>query len=101
MTELEAKQHEEETEEEHKQGRLTMPEALQIYLLQQCRLHRRAAAAAGKGADFACPTQIPLDGAGLLERQRLALDHLATAMDPDAKAVLDFWSVLRAKKGKK
>jgi len=91
MTELEAKQHEEETEEEHKQGRLTMPEALQIYLLQQCRLHRRAAAAAGKGADFVCPTQIPLDGVGLLERQRLALDHLATAMDPDAKAVLDFW----------
>jgi len=88
MTEIEAEEQQEEIQEEHQNGRLTMQESLKVYITQQVRLHRLAA----KGAtDSPCPTMIPLDGAGLLERQRLAIDHLTGSMKPDAKRVLDFW----------
>jgi len=92
MTEIEAKKHEEECGEQHKQGLLTMNEALTIYITQQVKIHQRALAAAAAGVKkIVCPTKVPLDGAGLLERQKLALDYLSGSIDPDAKAVLQFW----------
>jgi len=92
MTEVEEKQHGDVSEEEHKHGRLTMKEALTIYITQQVKLHQKALATAAKdAADIICPTKIPLDGASLLERQKLALDYLVGSIDKDAKAVLDFW----------
>jgi len=91
MTEIEAKQHHDETEEQHKQGLLTMAEALTIYITQQVKLHKKALQEAADPSDIVCPTKVPLDGAGLLERQKLALDYLVGSIDPDAKAVLDFW----------
>jgi len=88
MTEVEAMQQQDEIREEHEHGRLTMQESLRIYITQQVRLHKDAAKTA---EEFPCPTMIPLDGAGLLERQRLAIDHLTGSMKPEAKSVLDYW----------
>jgi len=73
---------------------LTLETSLKIYVKQQVMAHRKAAAEATARADGKrpfCPTQIPCDGAGLLDRQRLAIDHLRKSVDPDAKAVLEFW----------
>jgi len=88
MTEVEAKQHEDEIKEEHEHGRLTMQEALKFYITQQVRLHKKAGQTA---KEFPCPTIIPLDSAGLLERQRLAIDHLSGSIKADAKRVLKYW----------
>lgn len=91
MTTIEQQQHHDEIEDQHRHGFITMSEALNIYIKQQVKLHKQALKEAACPKDIVCPTKIPLDGAGLLERQKLALDYLIGSIDPDAKAVLDFW----------
>jgi len=91
MTEVEEKAHEEEEKQQHDQGLLTLKDALTIYIVEQVQMHRRAKACASDGGEFVCPTKVPMDGASLLHRQRLALNCLEKSINPEARRVLNFW----------
>jgi hypothetical protein len=82
-------------DEAHHGSALSLETSLIIYIKQEVKAHRRCALQRvendNKPIVSFCPTQIPCDGAGQLERQQLALNYLKGSIDGDAKDVLDFW----------